>query len=77
MAYLGASDVAWGGWSQLDIDGYITYIQVEHDQDEVPSVHDEWSSEDDITPDEDSGDEYLPPGATGGGERESDRLQWV
>ena len=41
-----------GGWSQLDIDGYITYMQVERDQDEVPRVHDEWSSEDDITPDE-------------------------
>ena len=46
---------------------------MERDQeDEVPRVCDKWSSEDDITPDEDSGDEYLPPGATGGGERESD-----
>ena len=61
-----------GGWSQLNIDGYITQMQVERDQDEVPRVHDECSSEDDITPDEDSGDEYLTPGATGGGERESD-----
>ena len=62
-----------GGMSDLDIDGYI--MQMERDQeDEVPrvSVRDEWSSEDDITLDEDSGDEYLPPGATGGGERESD-----
>ena len=60
-----------GGMSNLDIDGYI--MQLERDQeDEVPRVRDEWSSEDDITPDEDSGDEYLPPGATGGGERESD-----
>ena len=48
-----------GGWSQLDIDGYITQMQTERDQDEMPRVHDEWSSEDDITPDEDSGDEYL------------------
>ena len=61
-----------GGCSQLPIDGHITQMQMERDQDEMPRVHDEWSSEDDITPDEDSGDEYLPPGATGGGERESD-----
>ena len=62
-----------GGWSKLDIDGYIMQMQMERDQeDEVPRVRDEWSSEDDITPDEDSGDEYLPPGATGGGELESD-----
>ena len=59
VAYLGASDVAWGAMSKLDIDGYI--MQMERDQaDEVPRVRDEWSSEDDITPDEDSGDEYLP-----------------
>ena len=57
-----------GGWSELDINGYITHMQAERDQDEMPRVHDEWSSEDDITPDEDSGDEYLPPGATGGGD---------
>ena len=57
MAYLGASDVAWGGWSELDINGYITQMQAERDQDEIPHVHDEWSSEDDITPDVDSGDE--------------------
>ena len=57
--------------SNLGIDGYI--MQMERDQeDEVPRVRDEWSSEDDIAPGEDSGDEYLPPGATGGGERESD-----
>ena len=43
-------------------------MQAERDQDEMPCVHDEWCSEDDITPDEDSGDEYLPPGATGGGD---------
>ena len=71
MAYLGASDVAWGGMCNLDIDGYI--MQMECDQeDEVPRVRDEWSTEDDITPNEDSGDEYLLPGVTGGGERESD-----
>ena len=57
-----------GGLSELDINGYITQMQAERDQDEMPRVHDEWSSEDDITPDEDSGDEYLPPGATGGGD---------
>ena len=61
-----------GGLSELDIDGYITQMQAEHDQDALPHVHDEWSSEDDITPEEDSGDEYLPPGATGGGDLESD-----
>ena len=43
-------------------------MQAERDQDAMPRVHDEWSSEDDITPEEDSGDEYLPPGATGGGD---------
>ena len=62
-----------GGMSDLDIDGCI--MQMERDQeDEVPRVRvrDEWSSEDDIIPDKDSGDEYLPPSATGGGERESD-----
>ena len=57
-----------GGWTQLDIDGYITQMQTERDHDEMPRVHNEWSSEDDITPDEDSGDEYLPPGATVGGD---------
>ena len=72
MAYLGASDAAWGGWSELEIDGYITQMQAERDQDAMPRVHDEWSSEDDITPEEDSGDGYLPPGATGGGNLESD-----
>ena len=61
-----------GGWLELDIDGYITQMQAERDQDAMPRVHDEWSSEDDITPEEDSGDEYLPPGATGGGDLESD-----
>ena len=61
-----------GGWSVLAIDGYITQMQVERDQDAMPRVHDGWSSEDDITPEEDSGDEYLPPGATGGGDLESD-----
>ena len=47
-------------------------MQAELDQDAMPRVHDEWSSEDDITPEEDSGAEYLPPGATGGGGLESD-----
>ena len=47
-------------------------MQAERDQDAMPRVHDEWSSEDDITPEEDSGDENLPPGATGGGDLESD-----
>ena len=61
-----------GGLSELDIDGYITQMQAERDQDAMPRVHDEWSSEDDITPEEDSGDEYLPPGATGGVDLESD-----
>ena len=61
-----------GGLSELDIDGFITQMQAERDQDALPRVHDEWSSEDDITPEEDSGDEYLPPGATGGGDLESD-----
>ena len=56
-----------GGLSELDIDGYIMQMQVERDQDAMPRVH-----EDDITPEEDSGDEYLPPGATGGGNLESD-----
>ena len=60
------------GLSELDIDGYNTQMQAERDQDAIPRVHDEWSSEDDITPEEDSGDEYLPPGATGGGDLESD-----
>ena len=72
MAYLGASDVAWGGVSKLDIDGFITQMQANHEQEQMPRVQDEWSSEDDITPDEESGDEYLPPGATGGGDLESD-----
>ena len=48
------------------------YIFTERDQDALPRVHDEWSSEDDITPEEDSRDENLPPGATGGGDLESD-----
>ena len=61
-----------GVWSELDIDGYITQMQAERDQDEMPRVHDKWSSEDDITPDEDSGDEYLPSGTTGGDDLESD-----
>ena len=61
-----------GGWSELDIDWYITQMQAERDQDAMPRVRDQWSSEDDITPEEDSGDEYLPPGATGGGDLESD-----
>ena len=61
-----------GGLSELDIDGYITQMQAERDQDELPRVHNEWLSKDDITPEEDSGDEYLPPGVTGGGDLESD-----
>ena len=60
-----------GGLSELDIDGYITQRQAERDQDALPRVHDEWSSEHDITPEEDSGDEYLPLGATGGGDLEN------
>ena len=55
-----------GGMSDLDIDGYI--MQMERDQeDEVPRVRDEWSSEDDITPDEDSG--IAKPGSSATGNK--------
>ena len=52
----------------------INYYLLNIDQDDVeqPCVREEWSSEEDITTEEDSGDEYVPPGATGERGRESE-----
>ena len=53
----------------MDIKGYM--LDLDREEAEQPCVCDGWSSED-IIPEEDSGDEYLPPGATGKLGRESD-----
>ena len=47
-------------------------INIDRDDVEHPRVREEWSSEEDITTEEGSGDEYVPPGATGERGRESE-----
>ena len=54
----------------MDITGYI--LDLDREEVEKPRVRYGWSSEEDITPEEESGDEYLTPGATGERGRESD-----
>ena len=53
-----------------DINDYM--LDIDREEVEQPRVRDGWSSEEDITPEEDSGDEYVPPGATGERGRESE-----
>ena len=52
-----------------DINDYL--LNIDRDDVEHPRVCEEWSSEDKTT-EEDSGDEYVPPGATGERGRESE-----
>ena len=58
------------GMRQLELDKYM--LELDRTEAQHRGRGQEWDSDDDISPDEDSGDEYVPPGARGRatGERE-------